>query len=412
MAGLVGEAGLISAGNRTVEIQQGRGLMADLDTSMMSGLAAGAREAWARRDRVTWTLVGLVVLIGVGLWGFLHIWEALAPFIVGGFIAFLLRPVVGLLTKRKLGRGWAVLLTSLVLVALLVVVLINLVPLVAAEVQKLSAALPTTKAQFQSSVNTVQAAFSALPEPVKSAAQSAAKQVFAGFSAAVQQLSSFILGAFGSAIGFGFQLFLGWIISIWLLLGGPEIAKWSLSVLPPAWREDAAFVGRKFDTSFGGYIRGTVICVTITFLGCALGFSLVGLPYAIGIAALVGALDVIPFIGPIIGGAFATIVGFTVSPTLGVITLVIVLIVEQSVDSVISPIVMGDSVRLHPLGILLALSIGGALGGFFGVIVSIPASAAGYAIYLYFMRKYGVLEPEQPRPEKAGKKRKRAEAVA
>ena len=120
---------------------------------------------------------------------------------------------------------------------------------------------------------------------------------------------------------------------------------------------------------------------------------------------MVGLLDVIPFIGPIVGGAIATLVALTVSPTLAILTLVVVLIVEQSVDSVISPIVMGDSVRLHPLAILLALIVGGALGGMFGVIVSIPATSAGYSVYMYFMRKNGILEPEQPRPQKAKKTR-------
>jgi predicted PurR-regulated permease PerM len=72
---------------------------------------------------------------------------------------------------------------------------------------------------------------------------------------------------------------------------------------------------------------------------------------------------------------------------------------------------MGDSVALHPLGILLALGIGGALGGLFGVLVSIPAAAAGYSVYLYFMRKNGVLEPAVPKPEKK-RKEKRAEQPA
>jgi predicted PurR-regulated permease PerM len=222
------------------------------------------------------------------------------------------------------------------------------------------------------------------------------------------QITRSILAAGGTALGFGFTIFMGFIIAIWLLLGGPEISKWSVSVLPPSWRDGAREIGASFNRSFGGFIRGSIINMTITFLGRAVGFSLVGLPFAMPLALLVGVLDVIPFVGPIVGGAVAVLVALTVSWQLAVITLIILLIVEQSVDSFISPIVVGDSVRLHPLGILLALSIGGALGGLFGVIVSIPIAAAGYSVYLYFMRKNGVLEPEVPRPEKKCKG-KRAE---
>ena len=67
--------------------------------SLPSGFSAGAREAWARRDRIVWTLVGLLILIAAGIWGFLKIFDALAPFVIGGFIAFLLRPLVGMFTQ-------------------------------------------------------------------------------------------------------------------------------------------------------------------------------------------------------------------------------------------------------------------------------------------------------------------------
>ena len=388
--------------------------MAEPNDLAASGFAAGAREAWARRDRVVWTLVGVVILVAAGVWAFLRVFDALAPFVIGGFLAFLLRPLVTMLTKWRLSRGLAVLVLSLVLVALFVGAMALVIPSLTAELKQFSQQLPALEAQVKANAEQLKTQFSALPTPVQQGAQAAGQQVASTFTAAAQQLTQFMFGALGSAIGFGFDIFLGWIISIWLLLGGPEIAKWCTSILPPAWREDTRYVGNTFDRSFGGYIRGTIITMTITFLGCAVGFNLINLPYATAIALAIGLLDVIPFIGPILGGAIATLVALTVSPQLALLTLVVVLIVEQAVDSVISPIVMGDSVRLHPLAILLALTIGGALGGLFGVIVSIPATSAGYAVYMYFMRKNGILEPEVPRPEKVKKTRgkKPAETAA
>jgi predicted PurR-regulated permease PerM len=79
------------------------------------------------------------------------------------------------------------------------------------------------------------------------------------------------------------------------------------------------------------------------------------------------------------------------------------LVVEQTVDSVIEPIVLGDAVRLHPLAILFALAIGGAIAGVLGMIAAIPASAAAYTVYLYFARKYGLLEPAPEVVPKAAK---------
>jgi predicted PurR-regulated permease PerM len=386
--------------------------MADPTTNAASGLAAGARGAWARRDRITWTLVGLVILTAAAIWGLGRVWEAFAPFMMGGLLAFLLRPIVGLFQKWKLSRGLAVLVTMLLLVALTVAALVFVMPRLVTQLGEFAANVPAMKETVQASVATFTEQFSGLPASAQSAVQNYAQQAAATFSAAVSQLTSFILAAGGAALGFGFDMFLGAIICIWLLLGGPEVAAWSVSVLPPAWRADARQIGTAFNDSFGGWIRGTVINVTVTFLGCAVGFSLIGLPYAIPISIAIGLLDVIPFVGPIIGGAIAVLVALTVSPQLAVLTLIVVLIVEQSVDSVISPIVMGDSVALHPLAILLALGVGGALGGLFGVLISIPAAAASYSVYLYFMRKNGVLEPATPKPEKKAKKGKAAETMA
>jgi predicted PurR-regulated permease PerM len=355
--------------------------------------------------------VGIVILAAAGVWAFKMIAGAFAPFVIGGLLAFLLRPVIGLLTHWRLGRGLAVLVTMLAIVALFVGAVVILLPNLGTEAQQFATNLPTYQAQIQAGVEQITKQFNTLPTSTQGAAKALGQQAAAGFSAAMQQITSFILAAAGGLMGFGFNCFLGFIICIWLLLGGPEIAKWSLSVLPPAWREDSRFLGITFDRSFGGWIRGTVINVSITFAGCAVGFSLIGLPYAIALAAMVGLLDAIPFVGPIIGGIVCILVALTVSPTLAVLTLIVVLIVEQTVDSVISPIVMGDSVRLHPLGILLALGIGGALAGFLGVLVSIPVAAVMYTAYLYFMRKNGVLEPEGPKPEKR-KKGKPAQSPA
>ena len=382
------------------------------DQIASQGLAAGAREAWAKRDRVTWTLVGIVILMAVGVWGFLQVWESLASFVIGGLLAFLLRPVVGLFMKWKLNRGLAVLVTALLLVGVIVGATMWLVPRMAAHVQEFQANLPTYQASIQAGVQELTTKFSALPKSTQQAAQGLAQQTAATFTAAVNQLTQFFLASVSAAVGFGFSFFMGFIICIWLLLSGPDVAKWSLSVLPPAWRDDAREMGTTFDSSFGGFIRGSVINMTVTFVGCAVGFTIIGLPYAIPIALIIGLLDIIPFVGPIVGGAIAVLVALTVSWQLAGLTLIVVLIVEQSVDSVLSPIVMGDSVSLHPLGILLALSIGGALGGLFGVIISIPLAAAGYSVYLYFMRKNGVLEPAPPKPEKRPKKGKQAEQPA
>jgi predicted PurR-regulated permease PerM len=270
------------------------------------------------------------------------------------------------------------------------VALVVILPNVTADVQQIAAALPAAEQQLQSAAADAEAKLPASAQA--SLAQS--QQEAAGQAASTgKDLAASIAAALSQVAGIAFDLFLGFIISIWFMLDGAGVAKWSLSVLPAAWRKDASEVGIAFDKAFGGFIRGSIIDMSLMFTGMAIGFNLLNVPYAWALATLCGVLGVIPIVGGIVGGLVATLVALTVSPQLALWTLVVVLVVEQSVDSVIAPIVMGDAVRLHPLAILFALAIGGAIAGVLGMIVAIPAAAAIYTVYLYFARKFGMLEP-------------------
>jgi predicted PurR-regulated permease PerM len=348
-------------------------------------------ESWVRRGRITWTYVGILILVIAGAWLFRTVLASIFTFVIGGFLAFLLRPVVSLLMRWKLSRGLAVLVTALLLVVLIVVALAVILPNVAAEVQQIAKALSAQQEQLKAAATT---AASQLPSSAQSSMAQAQQDAAAKAASAAKDLAIGLVSVLSDVAGLAFDLFLGFIIAIWFMLDGSGVAKWSLSVLPPAWRKDASEVGTAFDNAFGGFIRGSIIDMSLMFAGMAIGFNLLHVPYAWALAVLCGLLGVIPIVGGIIGGAIATLVALTVSPQLAGLTLVVVLIVEQTVDSVIAPIVMGDAVRLHPLAILFSLAIGGAIAGLFGMIVAIPAAAAVYTVYLYFARKYGMLESE------------------
>jgi putative heme transporter len=265
-----------------------------------------------------------------------------------------------------------------------------IVPKVVADVQQFAASVPSMQKQLQA---TAAKAMSKLPSSVQASLTQSQQEAANQAASTTKNLAISLAAALGNIAGLVFDLFLGFIISIWFMLDGAGVAKWSLSVLPPAWRKDAAQVGIAFDKAFGGFIRGSIIDMSLMFAGMAIGFNLLNVPGATALAALCGVLAIIPIVGGIVGGAIATLVALTVSPQLALWTLVVVLIVEQTVDSVIAPIVMGDAVRLHPLAILFSLAIGGAVAGVLGMIVAIPAAAAAYTVYLYFARKYGMLEP-------------------
>lgn len=361
----------------------------DLDSA--ESVADSTQPNWALRNSKAWTVVAILLLLAAAAWGLVFILEALIPFIWGGFIAFLVRPII---TKfeRRMSRGSAVATTFILILVVSVLLAVLLVPRLVENLQSFAADLPGKVQQAQENAAVVSDKLN-LPPAVKSAITTAADGMASEFRAAMQSIVQFMLAAGGAAVGLGFDIFLGFIIAIWLMLGGSSLSKWSLSVMPPAWRDGAWEIGTSFDRSFGGFIRGSVIDMSVLFVGCAIGFYAIGLPYSTFLALIVGLLGVIPFVGSILGGLIAIVVGFTVSPTVGVLTIIVVLIMEQTVDSFIEPIVMGKSVKLHPLAILFSLMLGGAVAGVFGMLIAIPTAAVTYTAYLYFARKSGMLEP-------------------
>ena len=145
----------------------------------------------------------------------------------------------------------------------------------------------------------------------------------------------------------------------------------------------------------GGYIKGTLLQCAIIGVGCGVLFALVGVPNYAALGGIAGLLNIVPIVGPWLGGALAAIVGVFVSPWVAVIALLGTIAIQQVVYTFVSPKIMASSVDVHPALTLIALmagsAIGGAMNGFMGSLVgmlaSIPAVAVAKAVFVYYFEK-------------------------
>jgi len=249
-------------------------------------------------------------------------------------------------------------------------------------------------------VQTAVANYQKLPEPVKQTLQAAA----ASLTSHISEIATSSLGmvvSFGTAIfSFGLAMFVALILTFWFLKDGPHIAEAMLKVVPERYRKDVSVIASSFDTSFSGYLLATAINCSIIFVLDGLGFTLVKLPNAWFIAAMVAILGIIPYLGSILSFFVAFVVGLTVGPTVGIATGIIVFVVDQIVYSFIGPIVAGKTVTLHPVMIIFSLCIGASIAGFLGAILSIPVAAAIRVIYIYYRDREaaGKAPTSQPEP--------------
>lgn len=128
----------------------------------------------------------------------------------------------------------------------------------------------------------------------------------------------------------------------------------------------------KLEARLGRWVRGELILMTIIAVVTYIGLRLLGIQFALPLALLAGLLEIVPNVGPLVAAIPAILVGFTVSPILGVSTAALYFLIQQVENSVIVPKVMQASVGLSPLVTLVALGVGAELGGIMGAILAVP----------------------------------------
>ena len=131
-------------------------------------------------------------------------------------------------------------------------------------------------------------------------------------------------------------------------------------------------VVKDIEERLGAWVRGQLLLALIIGLASYLGLFILGISYVLPLALIAGILEMVPIIGPIISAIPAIIVALTVSPGLALAVAALYIIIQQLENNLIVPTVMHKVLGMPPLAILLALMVGGRLGGVVGIILAVP----------------------------------------
>ena len=126
----------------------------------------------------------------------------------------------------------------------------------------------------------------------------------------------------------------------------------------------------------------------VVFAICSVVFSLIGLRAPVLFALFCAITNVIPYVGPYIGAVPALIVGFAISPTVGLLTLIAIVIIQFVEGNFLQAMLMSKTTKLHPVTIIMGLLIFGHYWGIIGMVLSTPIIAVLKQIYLFFDEKY------------------------
>ncbi|HLT55154.1 MAG TPA: AI-2E family transporter [Bacillota bacterium] len=333
-------------------------------------------------------LIGIIIYvydkISFVFYPIVVIFSTIAPPIILAFIAYyLLNPIVNLLERIRIKRIWGIIIIILGLSGILTGIILLTAPAIEAQVIDLIANFPaylqqmgvgiTTWLQnsflgpyYEEGYNWIVSNFNDIPGIIGGYVVNA----FQG----VRNLATTVTNVVVTIVTFPFILF-------FLLKDGSRFKKYSLNLLPPKFRKDADQILKNMDTQVGSYIQGQIIVATCIGLLLFIGYLIIGLDYAITLAIIAAVTSVIPYLGPMIAIIPAIIIALVESPFMLVKLAIVWAAVQFLEGNLISPNIMGRTMKIHPLTIIVVLLIAGNLFGIIGVILGIP----GYAILKVFV---------------------------
>ena len=320
------------------------------------------------------------------------------PFLISIFLYFLLNPAVNTLERAKIPRTLAILILYVVFLGVIGLIVVSLGPVIVRQVNQL---------------------INHIPDYVKSSKTMINNIMHSDWFIWIQQQDGFITrinksflswtSHFTSHLTSGMQTALGIVTNItitiitvpfilfYMFKDGRRFPLAVMRFLPSSYRNEGLNIIKETGETLGTYIQGqTLVCLAVGLL-TFIGFLIIHLPYALLLGLIIAITNIIPYLGPFIGAAPAVIVGFLDSPSKVLLAIIVVVIVQQIDGNIMSPLIIGKRLDMHPLTIIVLLLVAGNLAGILGMILAVPVYAVVKTVVvnlyrLWQLRKAAKLE--------------------
>lgn len=328
--------------------------------------------------------------------GILTILKIMTPLFIGLIVAWILDPAVCFLEKKGASRTISTIGVFTAFMFIVILLFWLIIPSFANQVQDVIGILPKMIDSvnswldnlFSDLTNIYNYDFSIIEENIYSAFQEMSNAVTIG-------LPSFLVDLASNIISGGITFILGLLIGFYMMFDFNNIRKQLLNFIPRRAHNDIIDLTDRLDSALKSYVQGTLFVTLILFTVQSIGFSLAGLKAPIVFGLICAITNIIPYIGPYIGGIPAVAVGFTISPLVGFLSLAAVVISQFLESYVLTPIVMSKTMKLHPVTIIIGLLIFGHFFGIIGMLLSTPVISCIKIIFNFFDEKYEIFEKIQ-----------------
>lgn len=329
----------------------------------------------------------LALAVAVAIGGTLYLLEPiLAPFVLGGLVAYLGDPLVDAWENRGLNRTLGVVIVFTLFTTLIVLAMVFAVPRLLHQLDQLVSRVPDIYHWF------TQVAIPWLQQRLDLPGGRLPQMDWSGQLADNwQSVGKVTASTLKQITGSSANLLLGLanlalvpVVAFYLMRDWDELMERILHILPRAWQEKTAGIAREADEVVGAFLRGQFLVMCALGIIYSTGLWLVGLQLALLLGVIAGLASIVPYLGFMVGilasciAAYAQFQDWTMLLWVG-----LVFGIGQAVESmVLTPVLVGDRIGLHPVAVIFALMAGGQVAGFVGVVLALPTAA----VIMVFMR--------------------------
>lgn len=344
-----------------------------------------------------WFFIGLAFpLIVLNLWFFSEVYKAfggiISIFILAGILSLILNYPVHIFEHYlHFKRGWAISVVFLIFLLIVGILIIFVLPYLTVRFFQLLNAFPTWIASgsqkitdFGYWVNDYQ-----IPIDIDIIADNIANDLKSQIQTLIQETPRFISGVLEKF----FRIFLLFTLTIFFLARGGQLVKSCLVSWLPA--NTGILTLSILKRNFNSYILNQLILSTVLMVVIIPTLIIIKAPFAILSGLTIGLMGFIPF-GAILGTLGISFLFLLKSFWLGVRVFFVVLIVEQIIENVLSPRLLGKLTGLNPIVILFSVMMGATLAGFYGIITAVPIAATIKSLFLTADAPFSILGEESP----------------
>jgi predicted PurR-regulated permease PerM len=379
---------------------------------------------WRRPRAQLYGLTALVWLVVLAV--LVAAWDALLPFVLAALAAYVIDPLIARLTRVRLGdravpRWAAVIVVFLFLGGGVYLLAVSIVPQIYREAVRgllelrelLTSATPEKIEEWARSIDAFMQRYGIPVDVLPGEPRAGARlhvDLAAGIAEALRAASVAARGRLGDVVLLSRTLLTGTLAAIFFVallfmltafmsMDAPRLVRFVESLVPAGWRHDVSRLLHAIDTGLAGVVRGQLTIMLLNGVLTLAGLLIVRIPFAFALSALATILYVVPIFGTILSSIPIVLLALAAGGTSkAVLALGWILVIHALEAYVFNPKIMGESARIHPVLILLALVIGERSHGIVGALLAVPVASVVVAVFRFLQRKIAELDERAGAP--------------